>query len=243
LRKWATLVILDALCFNTVSALQALEAAQATQAFFASVLTIISKFTRVSEKKVIAASFLSILGLDPAQTPATVQQGQPALLVGLLQNLVSLPKAIQKAKEEEEAFENAGDETGEDVSNSFQIDDGKDADDDVIDEDNEYLELLAREGDRMRARAEAQAAGQEFEEEIDYGSDDDDDDDEGEIVYYSPMNQVPVFEGLRSLLANNPRVQQIAASLPSEDQQLLQNVSQFKDEELPPPPNADIPVA
>ncbi|PWN34353.1 ARM repeat-containing protein [Meira miltonrushii] len=243
LRKWATLVILDALCFNTVPALQALEAAQATQAFFASVLTIIGKFTRVNEKKVIAASFLSILGLDPAQTPATVQQGQPALLVGLLQNLVSLPKAVQKAKEEQEAFENLEDESGDNISGSFQIDDSKDADDDVIDEDNEYLELLAREGDRMRARAEAQAAGQDFEEEVDYGSDDEDDDDEGEMVYYSPMNQVPVFEGLRTLLANNPRVQQIASSLPSEDQQLLQNVSQFKDEELPLPPNADIPVA
>lgn len=239
LRKSATLAILDALCFNTVAALQALEANQATQVFFASVLPILSKFTKVHEKKVIAASFIAILSLDPSQTPASVQQGQPALLVGLLQNLVGLPKAIKKAKEEQEAFETLDDRT-DDISGSFAVtDDGKDPDEDVLDEDNEYLELLAKEGARMRARNEAAAAGQEIEEEVDYGSDDEEEEDP---IFVSPMNSVPVFDALRNLLAGNQRVQQIASTLPAQDQQLLQTVSQFKDEELSPPSISNVPV-
>ena len=55
------------------------------------------------------------------------------------------------------------------------------------------------------------------------------------------MNTVPVFDGLRSLLASSQKFQQVTASLPAEDQQLLQSVSQFKDEELPLP--SSIPVA
>lgn len=50
------------------------------------------------------------------------------------------------------------------------------------------------------------------------------------------MNSMPVFENLRGLLGSNVRVQQIASSLPAEDQQLLQSIAQNKDEELPPPP-------
>jgi hypothetical protein len=239
LRKWATLVILDALCFNTLAALQALEANQATQIFFASAIQILSKFTTVHERKVIATAFISILGQDPSQTPASVQQGLPALLVGVLQTLIGLPKAIQKAKEDQEAFGALDDDGAGDASTSyvFQGDD-KDGDEDVVDDDNEYLELLAKEGERMRARADAAASGQELEEEEDYGSDEEEDDD---TLFVSPMNTVHVFEALRTLLATNTRIQQIASTLPAEDQQLLQNVSQIKDEELPPPP--PVPIA
>lgn len=55
------------------------------------------------------------------------------------------------------------------------------------------------------------------------------------------MNSVAVFEALRGMLATNTKVQQIASTLPMEDQQLLQTVAQYKDEELPKP--SDIPIA
>lgn len=141
LRKNATLVILDALCYNTLPALQALESSQMTGPFFAQALLVIPKYTKVHEKKVVATAFINLLNLDPAQTPQAVQQGQPALLVGLMQNLVGLPKAIQKAKEEQEAFDDLDDE--EDVSHSFSnIDENADGDADVIDEDSEWSHAL-----------------------------------------------------------------------------------------------------
>lgn len=55
------------------------------------------------------------------------------------------------------------------------------------------------------------------------------------------MNSVPVFDGLRNLLATSQKFQQVASSLPAQDQQLLQTVSQFKDEELPLP--SSVPIA
>ena len=139
LQKWAVLVILDALCFNTVDTLQVLEASQATAAFFAVSLQLLPKYTRVHDKKVIATAFMSILNLDPSQTPSSVQDGYGALVVGLLQDLVGLPKAIQKAKDEQEAFDNLDDEDGGNISGaSYSADDeSKDADADVIDEESE----------------------------------------------------------------------------------------------------------
>lgn len=177
IRKWATLAILDSLCFNVIPTLQALEANQATGPFFAQALLVLPKYTKVHEKKVVAASFINLLNLDPNQTPASVQQGQPALLVGLLQTLVGLPKAIQRAKEEQEAFDNLDEDDG-DVSGAFSaLDDGQDGDEDILDEDNEYLELLAKEGARMRARAE----GTTDEDDDDF----EDDDDEEDTIFVS----------------------------------------------------------
>ena len=139
LQKWSVLVILDALCFNTIETLQALESSQATAAFFAITLQLLPKFTRVHDKKVVATAFISILNLDPSQTPSSVQEGYGALVVGLLQDLVDLPKAVQKAKEEQEAFDNLDGDTSGDMSGASYNpeDESKDADDDVIDDDSE----------------------------------------------------------------------------------------------------------
>lgn len=139
LQKWSVLVILDALCFNTVETLQVLESSNATSSFFAVALQLLPKYTRVHDKKVIATAFMSILQLDPSQMPSSVQEGYGALVVGLLQDLVDLPKAIQKAKEEQEAFENLdGDASGDISGTSYNpADEAKDADDDVIDDDSE----------------------------------------------------------------------------------------------------------
>lgn len=54
------------------------------------------------------------------------------------------------------------------------------------------------------------------------------------------MNSIAVFDNLRNLLATSQKFQQVASSLPSQDQQLLQTVSQFKDEELPLPGSVPI---
>ncbi|UZJ56806.1 hypothetical protein CBS101457_006126 [Exobasidium rhododendri] len=244
LQKWSVLVVLDALCFNTLETLQVLEQVQATGAFFATTLQLLSKFTRVHDRKVVATAFMSILNLDPNQTPASVQEGYGALVVGLLQSLVGLPKAIQKAKEEQEAFENLDDDdAGNLTSSSYKVEDeSKDGDEDVIDEENEYLELLAKEGARLRAQADGSsgAVGGSTDEEA-YEDDEEDQDDDDDTVFVSPMNSIPVFDGLRNLLANSAKFQQVASSLPPQDQQLLQTVSQFKDEEVPLP--SSIPLA
>jgi hypothetical protein len=290
LRKWSVLVILDALCFNTLETLQVLEQSQATGVFFAVTLQMLSKYTRVHDKKVIATAFMSILSLDPSQTPRSVQDGYGALVVGLLQVLVGLPKAIQKAKEEQDAFENLDeDESGDTSSASYRVEDeSKDADADVIDEDSElrlkgcpglsfsisqltnisyltdeYLELLAKEGERLRARAEGGATDDTYDDDgFEDEADAEDDDDDTIFVsreflliqtgtfclllmllpfFFIAMNSIPVFDGLRNLVATSAKFQQVASSLPAEDQQLLQTVSQFKDEELPLP--SSIPIA
>jgi hypothetical protein len=186
LRKWSVLVILDALCFNTVETLQILESSQDTAAFFAVALQLLPRYTRVHDKKVIATAFMSILSLEPSQTPPSVQEGYGALVVGLLQSLVDLPKAVQKAKEEQDAFENLDDDEGGDTSGAYSVeDDGKDADGDVVDEENEYLELLAAEGARLRAQMDGNTSANLDDSLNDDGHEDDDDDDDDDTVFVS----------------------------------------------------------
>ncbi|CAO1614377.1 unnamed protein product [Parajaminaea phylloscopi] len=212
LTKWAVIVVLDALVYNAELALHTLEAAGATQSFFTYALGhIVPKLKRVHEKKVVAIALMSILALDANTLPAAVKAGEAQVLEVLLNNLQSIPDAIKSQRELEAAFEDDDDDDDDDlegdISGSAVNDEDDDAD--IHDEDNEYLELLAREGARLRAKAAATAAGDasllssgadqeaSFQED---DIDDDDDDDEETLVYESPLDDVPVFENFRQLV-------------------------------------------
>ncbi|PWN53145.1 ARM repeat-containing protein [Violaceomyces palustris] len=249
LRKWSVIVILDAIYYNASLTLQVIESSGATAGFFSTVTHLLPKLTRVHEKKVAAASIMQILALEPASLPAALQQNLSALLVALSAQLDGLPDAIKKRKELLDAFHDE-DEEGEESFNSNGggifasggADDFDDVDDDkdVLDEDNEYLEVLARERARLRAQASRSATNGEDEEgEDDFddqeGEDDEDDEDE-ELSYESPMDKVRVFDQFRELLTNyqNHRAQAwqtLTSSLTPEQQAMIQRASALKDEE------------
>ena len=236
-RKWSVVVVLDALYYNAALTLQVLEAAGATAGFFTAVTGLLPKLTRVHEKKVAAAALIQMLALDASALPASLQANLPSLLVALAAQLDGLPEALHKRKELIDAFN--GDESedfgGESFDTSAVTNDGDD-EEDVVDEDNEYLELLARERAKLRAQATAAANGDEFEDEDSDDDDFDDEDEDEELSYESPMDRVPVFEQFRELLANlqGQRTDlwtSMTAGLTAEQKMLIERASQGKDEE------------
>lgn len=212
LRKWSVIVVLDALVYNAVLALHTLEAAGATQVFFSYALGhIVPKLTRVHEKKVAAIALMSVLSLDACSGPAAVMVGESEIFEALLGNLQSIPATVKRQRELEAAFEDEyedEDEDKEDLEADILGSAVNDADDDgdIHDEDNEYLELLAREGARLRAKAAATAAGSsspvpaDGDNEADFEEADIDDEDE-DFLYESPLDEVQVFENFRQLLS------------------------------------------
>ncbi|GAC96374.1 hypothetical protein PHSY_003954 [Pseudozyma hubeiensis SY62] len=242
-RKWSVIVVLDALVYNAGATLQVLEAKGATAALFGAITSLLPKLNRVHEKKVAASAIIQLLALEPASLPAALQNNLPAFLVALATQLDGLPEAIKKRNELLEAFENDEDEEEEDeTSFAFSAGGGGDAsgyedvddDRDVVDEDNEYLEMFARERAKLRARANGEEVEDDEDEEDDFLEEDDEDD---ELSYESPMDAVPVFEQFRQLLASyqseRPDVwARIAGELTKDQMTLIQQAAEGKDERV-----------
>ncbi|KAJ9478332.1 Nonsense-mediated mRNA decay protein 5 [Pseudozyma hubeiensis] len=242
-RKWSVIVVLDALVYNAGATLQVLEAKGATAALFGAITSLLPKLNRVHEKKVAASAIIQLLALEPASLPAALQANLPAFLVALATQLDGLPEAIKKRNELLEAFENDEDEEEEDeTSFASSAGGGGDAsgyedvddDNDVVDEDNEYLEMFARERAKLRARANGEEVEDDEDEEDDFLEEDDEDD---ELSYESPMDAVPVFEQFRQLLASyqseRPDVwARIAGELTKDQMTLIQQAAEGKDERV-----------
>lgn len=176
--------------------------------------------------------------------PAALQSNLTAFLVALATQLDGLPDAIRKRNEMLEAFENESADQEEDETSFASSSAGvnvdtsgfEDVDDDhdVLDEENEYMEMFARERAKLRARANGEELEDDEDEDDEFVDEDDEDD---ELSYESPMDAVPVFEQFRQLLTSyqseRPDVwAKIAAELTADQMQLIQQAAEGKDERV-----------
>lgn len=250
LRKWAVIVVLDALVYDARLALQTLESAGATEAFFTLTLgQIVGQLSSVHQKKVAGIAFMNILSLDNAQLPSAITSGRSHLLRSLLEVLETIPAAIKRQRELEAEYED-DDEEGAESGDDSDIEGGdisssvvneNDDDEDIQDEDNEYLELLAREGARLRAQAAAAASGDvsaaslgdDAEGDVDEEEVEDDDDDDEGVVYESPLDDVPVFEHFRQLMNHLQTAQpELLGALGTEATRRINEVGSIQDERV-----------
>ena len=84
LRKWSVTVILDAIFYNPMLALQVLESQGATNAFFTSAIQLLPKFKRPHDCKVSIVAFLSVLSLPTESLPDTVRAGLQHVMRALI---------------------------------------------------------------------------------------------------------------------------------------------------------------
>jgi len=101
---------------------------------------------------------------------------------------------------------------------------------DVWDEDSAYLEMLAKEGARLREKSEKQAQGEEVED-----SDDEEEEVEEELGYISPLDKVNPYSTFKQALTsfqmhNSPCYQAATTSLNVEQQTLLMEVMRIADQ-------------
>lgn len=193
LRKWCIMVVLEAIYYNPTLALEVLEAHGATSAFFTQALLKLRKFNRVHECKVTIVSLLSILSLDPNAVPEAVKTGYAHLLTALVNQLKLLPTLVAQRNElQKQLDEGFEDEDEDDLAEVGDFDD----DVDVQDDENNYLELLAHEAAQLRSKIANLNEGEDDEDDLDDLADLEGDD----LIYESPLENVPVYEPFRTVV-------------------------------------------
>ncbi|EOQ99370.1 hypothetical protein E3P89_02255 [Wallemia ichthyophaga] len=226
--------IINSIIYNPVITLSILEQAGATATFFTTWMSNINLFSRVHDKKLVVVGVCSLMQLTVEQTPPSVQSGWPALFAALLDIVEQLPQAINERDELKERAGEFQDDEEEDFDFAADDVDGGDDEGDIVDEDNEYLEVLAAEAQRLAGEQQQKGKGMGAElGEDDY--DDDDEDLEEELTFESPLDSIDVFVRFKHRLtifqATNPAAATSANGSLDQDRQVkLQNAMNLANE-------------
>ncbi len=107
---------------------------------------------------------------------------------------------------------------------------------DVQEDDNDYLQLLAEEANRVRAQVHIADGDAPADDGIGSADDLEDDFDDDDLVYESPLESVPVYEPFRAVIRQLQTqqadlFQSLTASLNEQQQQDLQQVYDLQDSE------------
>ncbi|KZS92303.1 ARM repeat-containing protein [Sistotremastrum niveocremeum HHB9708] len=220
-------VLINTILYNPVAALHTINARSQSllKLFFDKWFDAVKSdkgFPRVHDKKLSILAMCGLLDLEPSQVPPSLQQGWPFLVTGILTSFKTLPDAVAARRELAEALQEGDEE------DKFQFENEKldlaqhDEDDqDVWDEDSQYIEYLAQEGARLRAT-------QEKPQPEDAGEESDSDSDESideEIGYLSPLESVDPYltfkHALTSFQMKNPSAYQASTTSLSPDFHVL----------------------
>ena len=86
-------MVINAIYYNPIIALQVLESNGWTNKFFSSWFSNIESFTRLHDKKLSIVAISALLTLEGKDVPTSVQQGWPRLLQGVVRLFQTLPAA------------------------------------------------------------------------------------------------------------------------------------------------------
>ena len=89
-------MVINAIYYNPILALQVLESNGWTNKFFSSWFSNIESFTRVHDKKLSICAISALLTLNATEVPTSVQQGWPRLLQGIVRIFQTLPAAEKR---------------------------------------------------------------------------------------------------------------------------------------------------
>ena len=88
-------MVINAVYYNPQLTLSVLEMNGLTNKFFSLWFANIDNFRRVHDKKLSIVAISALLNIPPQQVPASVQQGWPRLLHGLVKLFQTLPQALK----------------------------------------------------------------------------------------------------------------------------------------------------
>ncbi|KAJ8079910.1 Nonsense-mediated mRNA decay protein 5 [Marasmius tenuissimus] len=224
-------VLVNAVLYNPSAALQLMESSRpgSARGFFDKWFAAINKndvlLPRVHDKKLSILALSSLLELDTGSIPESLREGWPGIVGGILKLFKDLPKAIAERKALEESLQDDSDE--DDIEEEKLLNLHGD-DEDVWDEDSAYLEMLAKEGARLRERSERLEEGEDVE------SDDEEETVAEELGYISPLDNVNLHSSFKQALTafqmrNGPGYQAATTSLDVEQQTLLMEVMRAAD--------------
>ncbi|KAL4998068.1 armadillo-type protein [Aspergillus recurvatus] len=206
-------MVINAIYYNPVLSLQVLEAKSWTNKFFSAWFSSIDSFRRVHDKTLSIVAITSLLTLNPADVPTSVQQGWPRLLQGVTRLFHTLPAAIQNRQEatKESDFqyeEEEEDDEGNDWEGEVEWTEGDDEagpEGDIPDESAAYLDFLNKEAQKFGS----------------FAGDDDDDELDEESLLETPLDKVEPY-GL---------FKQVFMNLQQQQPQLYENLTNILNDE------------
>ncbi|KAG6813019.1 hypothetical protein H0H92_014757 [Tricholoma furcatifolium] len=215
-------VLINAVLYNPSAALHLMESAGKGRAFFDRWFAAINNngtLPRVHDKKLSIVALSSLLELAPTAVPQSLQSGWPGIVGGILTIFKDLPKAVADRKALEDSL---AEDSDEEEYVDEKILNFNEEEEDVWDEDSAYLEVLANEGARLRAKQDRAAEGEE-------DSDSEDEEIEEELGYISPLDTVDPYGSFKQALTtfqmqNGPSYQAATTALNVEQQTLLMEV-------------------
>ncbi|KAF8886227.1 armadillo-type protein [Gymnopilus junonius] len=192
-------VLINAVLYNPGAALHLMEVHQAGMArtFFERWFVAINnekRLPRVHDKKLSLLALCSLMEMAPDAVPESLRDGWPGIVGGALKIFKALPKAIEDRRRLETLLQEESDEEEETEYQSLNL---AEDDEDVWDEDSAYMEMLAREGARLREKSESNVNADEQEEDED---EDDDEDIDEELGYISPLENINPYVSFKSAL-------------------------------------------
>ncbi|TPX46848.1 hypothetical protein SeMB42_g02690 [Synchytrium endobioticum] len=213
-------IVLHCMYYNLQITLQCLEQVSFTVPFFTFWFNHLDDFLRVQDKKICILALCAVLNAYPNMVPVQLQPNVSGLLYGIVKCFETYPEALKRRKEMEQAYETGSDD--EEIEDDDEATNGSTSkdlnsdrhtaeidDDDVRDEDDEYLEFLA----------ERAAHGFESYE-------DEDEDMSEDVYYFSPLDSVDPYTEFHRWATTCPAAVQLVSTLPAEAQAKIQKVVQ-----------------
>ncbi|KAL4914727.1 armadillo-type protein [Aspergillus aurantiobrunneus] len=207
-------MVINAIYYNPVLSLQVLEAKGWTNKFFSAWFSSIDGFRRVHDKTLSIVAITSLLTLNPADVPTSVQQGWPRLLQGVTRLFHTLPAAVRNREdatkesdftyEEEDDDDEGNDWDGEiEWTEQDEVEVGPEGD--IPDESAAYLDFLNKEAQKFGS----------------FAGDDDDDELDEESLLETPLDKLEPY-GL---------FKQVFLNLQQEQPQLYENLTNILNED------------
>ncbi|KAI8976466.1 armadillo-type protein [Pilobolus umbonatus] len=188
-------VVVNCLYYNPALTLRLLEENNWTQGFFSLWFTTLPKFSRVHDKKLVIIALCSLLELPLESIPVSLQSGWPQILTCIVNVFQTLPKAMENRENMEKMYGGSYDDDFDDDYSALEGGSGDDEeegeDEDVHDQDNEYLEYLAN-----------QAASHSGDNEYDDLDNEEDDEIEEEILFESPLDEIDPYIRFEEVFRN-----------------------------------------
>ncbi|KAI1613393.1 armadillo-type protein [Exophiala viscosa] len=226
-------MVINAVYYNPILALQVLEAHGWTNKFFSIWFGSIDSFRRVHDKKLCIAAISALLTIHADQVPQSVQTGWPRLLTGATYLFRTLPAALKQREDAVKASDGVSDTLSDDYASDDDAEDWADepgsepaqewgnvnaaslpdTKGDIKDESQAYLDFLSEEAKKFGALAD----------------DDDDSILDEDSLLESPLDKFDPYgtfkESLGRLQSEQPQLyQNLTSILEPGDREVLQSV-------------------
>ncbi|KAL5482877.1 NMD5 [Sanghuangporus weigelae] len=223
--------LINVILYNPAAALHIMESKKSGSArtFFDKWFNALKSPTglpRVHDMKLSIMAMCALLEMDPTAIPTSLQEGWSGIVQAIIHIFQKLPQAIEKRKALEDAFDEDEEDEDEDLEQEQPLNLEDDDDEDVWDEDSEYIEMLAKEGARLREKANS---GVDVNGDDSEAEESDDEEVDEELGYISPLENADPYvtfkHALTAFQMKNPNMYQAATtSLDIEQQTALMEI-------------------